>query len=85
MGDIKQTLSDYIKTEFQIPDDDTDFTYDVNLFDYGYVDSLGAATIIAFVESKYNIEITQKDLMLNSMNSIDEIADFTERKAGENK
>lgn len=82
MDDIKKTLLDYIKSEFEIDDDDQDFTDDVNLFDYGYVDSLGASSIISFIEMAYHIEVTQKDLMLNSMNTINEIAEFTKMKVG---
>lgn len=83
MNDIREELSRYIKEEFEIAEDDQDFTMDVNLFDYGYVDSLDAANIISFVEGTYNIEVTQKDLMLNSMNTINEIAEFVEKKAGQ--
>ncbi|MCX7771555.1 MAG: phosphopantetheine-binding protein [Clostridia bacterium] len=49
---IRTTISDYIRETFQVPADDEEFTGDVHLFDYGYVDSLGAAGIIAFIEKK---------------------------------
>ena len=82
MEDIRKTIADYIKNEFGVDDADRDFTYDVNLFDYGYVDSLGAATIISFIEATYNIEVTQKDLMLYSLSTINEIAEFAEKRLG---
>jgi len=73
MNEIEQALYDYIKEEFAI-DDDPDFTEDVNLFDSGFVDSMGAFMIITFAEDRWGIEITQRDLTLYPMNTIQEIA-----------
>jgi len=72
--EIKKILSDFIKSNFEIGDD-PDFTDDAHLFDMGFVDSLGATEIILFVEEQWNIEITQRDLVLYPMNTVGEIAD----------
>ena len=79
MEEIKRVLCDFIKKKFEI-DDDPDFNDDVNLFEDGYVDSIDAIQIIAFVEEHWNIEITQKDLVLYPMNTINEIAEVVEGK-----
>ena len=65
--------------KFEI-DDDPDFTDDVHLFNEGFVDSFGAVEIIHFIEQTYNIEITQKDITLYPMNTIEEIAEVVENK-----
>lgn len=77
---IKEELSKYIKSNFEIDDDDPDFTEDSHLFDMGFVDSLGATEIILYIEEHWNIEITQRDLILYPMNTIEEIAEVIERK-----
>lgn len=77
--DIKEVLRSYIKEEFGI-DDDPDFTDDAHLFDMGFLDSLGATQVILFIEEEFNIEITQKDLILHPMNTINEIALVIENK-----
>jgi len=77
--DITKEIHDYIIETFEIEEDE-DFDGDVNLFDYGYVDSLAAMTILAFLEESFGIEITQRDLMLHSMNSINELAAFVKSK-----
>ncbi len=79
MDEIIEILSRYICEQFDIGDD-PDFTPEVNLFDYGFVDSLGATEILLFVEDKWNIEITQKDLTLYPMNSVREIAEVVASK-----
>ena len=62
-----------IQTEFDI-EDTPEYDVDAHLFDYGFVDSLGALHIIAFAEERWGIEISQRDLTLYPMNTIREIA-----------
>ncbi len=77
---VKDTLRDYIIQYAQIEPDEPDFTDGVNLFDYGFVDSLGATEIVLFLEETFGVEITQADITLYPMNSINEIAEVVERK-----
>ena len=76
MEEIKEKLRAFIQEKFEIPD----FTDDVHLFNEGFVDSFGAVEIIHFIEQTYNIEITQKDITLYPMNTIEEIAEVVENK-----
>lgn len=77
---VKDTLRDYIIQYAQIEPDDPDFSDDVHLFDYGFVDSLGATEIVLFLEETFQVKITQADITLYPMNTINEIADVVERK-----
>lgn len=76
---VKETIFDFIRTQFDIGDD-PEFTEDVNIFDYGFVDSLDAVQIINFLEDHWSIEITQKDLTLYPMNTVSEISAVVEAK-----
>lgn len=76
---VTETISEFIKEKFEIGDD-PDFTNDVHLFNEGFVDSFGAVEIIHFVEETYGIEITQKDITLFPMNTVNEIAAVVESK-----
>lgn len=79
MTNTEQVLYDYIRDTFEIGDD-PEYTTTVHLFDYGFVDSLGATEIVAFVEEHFGIEITQKDITLYPMNTVAEIAEVVDRK-----
>ena len=76
---VTETITEFIREKFDIGDD-PDFTTDVNLFNEGFVDSFGAVEIINFVEETYDIEITQKDITLYPMNTVEEIAEVVESK-----
>lgn len=80
-GMIAEEIEEFIKAHFSIGDDE-DFTRDVNLFDYGFIDSLEATEIIVFLEERFSIEITQKDIILYPMNTINEIAEVVQGKVG---
>ena len=83
MENEKDTLRSYIMEHFNIEPDDPDFDDDVHLFDYGFVDSLGATEIVLFLEETFGVQITQKDIILYAMNTVNEIAGVVERKLQE--
>ena len=76
---VQETISEFIKDHFEIGDD-PDFSNDVHLFNEGFVDSFGAVEIIHFIEESFNIQITQKDITLYPMNTVNEIAEVVESK-----
>ena len=77
---VKEILRGYILEHFEIDADDPDFSDDVHLFDYGFVDSLGATEIVMFLEDTFRIRITQADITLYPMNTINEISEVVESK-----
>ena len=77
--EIIHTLEDYIREQFDIGND-PDYNSEVDLFEYGFLDSMGAMEVIAYIEEEYSIEITQKDVVLYPMNTIAEIAEVIANK-----
>lgn len=76
MEDIAKQLEAHIRERYEIEPDDEDFSLDVHLFDYGFIDSIGATALIAYIEQTYGIEVTNQDLMLYPLNTVNEIATF---------
>jgi len=77
---ITAEIRQFVRTQFNIPDSDVDFTDDVHLFDYGYVDSFGAVSLTTFVEEKCGIKISQTDMIAHPLNTIREIATFAKKR-----
>ncbi|MCZ8514927.1 acyl carrier protein [Paenibacillus filicis] len=80
MQDLLQELESHIRNRYEIEEDDDEFTPDVHLFDYGYIDSIGATALIAHIEKTYGMAITNQDLMLYPLNTVREIAQFIDKK-----
>ena len=77
-------LRTFIRANFKVPDSDRDFTDEVHLFDYGYIDSFGAVELTSFLEQAFSVKVTDSDLITFPLNSISEISTFiVKRKAGE--
>ena len=84
LEEITKTLRQYIVERYEIPAGDADFTDDVHLFDYGYVDSFGAVDLVSFVQQAFGIKVSQSDMIAYAMNTINEIAMFASlRQKGE--
>jgi D-alanine--poly(phosphoribitol) ligase subunit 2 len=81
---VAAELRSFIKEHFKVPDSDADFTDDVHLFDYGYIDSFGAVELNSFLEKAFSVKVTESDLIAHPLNTIQEISTFiVQRKAGE--
>ena len=80
MQELLEELEAHIKNRYEIEEDDDEFTPDVHLFDYGYIDSIGATALIAHIEKTYGIQVTNQDLMLYPLNTVREIAQFIHNK-----
>ena len=77
---ITEELTTFIRTNYKVGDDDDDFDMDVHLFDYGYIDSFGAVELTSFVEDNFGVHVTDTDLVIHPLNTINEIADFIEKR-----
>jgi D-alanine--poly(phosphoribitol) ligase subunit 2 len=73
LQEVIDILYQFVREKFDIGDD-PEYTAEVNLFDYGFIDSMEAMEIISYVEERFQVEITQKDIVLYPMNSVAEIA-----------
>jgi acyl carrier protein len=85
-SDKERVLSEidaFLRTKYEIAQDDPDFSNDVHLFDYGYLDSFGAQELIEHIESTYKITIGNDDLVKYPLNTLNEISSFVvDRQTG---
>lgn len=80
MEEYRSIIRNFIIENFDIDKNDKDFTDDVNLFEYGYIDSLGFVKIVVFMENTFNFKVENKDLMMYPTSTINEIASLISRK-----
>lgn len=73
-GKIKEFLSRFFKGHDLQPEED--------IFALGFVNSLLAMQLVAFVEKEFGVSVGDEDLDLDNFRSIQAIADFVGRKRG---
>jgi acyl carrier protein len=66
----------FVRERFQIPSGDTHFTRSINLWEEGYVDSLGVVEVLAFLEQRFLVKLPEEVVFSPEFTSIDEIARF---------
>jgi acyl carrier protein len=69
--------------EFLLPHfGDHDLADDDDLFRLGYVNSLFAMQLVAFVQHEFGFEVTPEDLDMTNFRSVDALTRLTESKLG---
>jgi acyl carrier protein len=62
MRAICAAIEQHVRVIGQVADDDLEFSRTVELFDAGYVDSLGIVALTAFIEDTFAVALTEEDL-----------------------
>jgi D-alanine--poly(phosphoribitol) ligase subunit 2 len=82
--EIADVLRGFIRQRWGVPENDPDFNDEVDLFNYGYIDSFGAVELTSFIEKQFAIKFTNSDWSNFPMSTIAQISSFvSKRKKGE--
>jgi acyl carrier protein len=77
--DVAAAVEEFARREFSIKPSDRRFDRTVDLFEDGYVDSVGVIELIEFLERTFVIEIPEEDLFSPEFSTIDGIARIVTR------
>ncbi len=80
--DALEFLMQMIREDQKIPGDDPDFSPDVDLFDYGYIDSFGIVNLIASVKQGYGVDMSMVDFYEPDYRTVRGIARFVDGRKG---
>jgi D-alanine--poly(phosphoribitol) ligase subunit 2 len=78
---IASRIEAFVRTQFEIDPDDTGFDRTVDLFELGYVDSVGFAELLAFLNEEFGVDVPEDDLLSDEFLRIDGIARIVSRLA----
>jgi acyl carrier protein len=79
--DIENQLRQYLVQELQAPEDKLGSDYP--LIQNHIIDSLGMLSIVSFIESEYEVEISDDEIIPDTFGSIGAIARLVETKLAE--
>jgi acyl carrier protein len=83
--EIASEVRTFVQQQFSIPKDDPDFSDDIDLFNFGYVDSIGAVELTGFVDRQFGVQFTDSDWISYPLSSIREISTFVTKRLKEGK
>ena len=58
---ICQKISEILRKIGKIDKDDQNFNFDVDLFDYGYLDSFGIVELLLEIKQSYSFDLSHED------------------------
>jgi acyl carrier protein len=71
---IGDAVEAFIRRRFDVSDNDAYFNRRTNLWDEGYVDSLGMTELVVFLEATFGIKLPQSALFSPEFTQVDGIA-----------
>lgn len=80
MPSVEQEIRQFIIDNFLFGEVERCPSNDDSLLEQGIVDSTGVLELVAFLESKYGIEINGKELVPANLDSLNKLCDFVARK-----
>lgn len=80
--DVAARLDAYVRNHFNIGARDARFGPTVDLFQEGYVDSVGLAELLQLIEDEYGVAIPDDDLLSDDFATLEGIARVVCRHAG---
>jgi D-alanine--poly(phosphoribitol) ligase subunit 2 len=60
---IEHRIEDFIRTKFSVSLTDPRFGLETDLFEEGYVDSMGFGELLAFLSGEFEVELSDDDLL----------------------
>jgi acyl carrier protein len=79
---IEYRIEEFIRTQFSVSSADPGFDRGVDLFEGGYVDSMGIVELLEFLSQEFDVQIPDDDLLSEDFSSIMGIAQIVSRNLG---
>ncbi len=77
---VREKIRSIIEDNLKIFDSDAEFSDEDHIFRKGFVDSLFAVKLLAFLEQEFDIKIGNEDLNIENFHSVNRIISFLENK-----
>jgi acyl carrier protein len=81
--DTEGRIEAFLRTHFKISSDHNGFTRNVDIFERGYVDSVGVTELLEFLGAEFEVEIPDDWLLSDDFSTLEGIARIVERLRGE--
>lgn len=79
--DTVTKIREFIKNQAQVAADDELFTNEVDLLDYGYLDSFGTVALIELIDQEFGVDLSNADFYDAQFRTISGIAAAVDGKA----
>jgi acyl carrier protein len=78
---FRDAIATFLSEEFAPDIPPEEFDENLNLVEFGIIDSLGVLKLVAYLESDFGIVVQPEELSVDLFSSLGEISRFVERKS----
>ena len=78
-ANVEAQLDEFVRKHFRIDPSDPIFDRDADLFEEGYVDSVGVMELLGFLDEQFGVEIPDDDLLSDEFSTIAGMAAIVQR------
>lgn len=78
--EFREKIRRFIEDNLIVFDEDANFTDEDNIFQRGVVNSLFAMKLLTYIESEFNISVSNDEIEISNFSSVNNIVSFVERK-----
>lgn len=79
---MRDKIRAFVQSNLNVFDPDVEFSDADNIFQSGFVNSLFAVQLIAYLEKEFAIKIANQDMQISNFSSVDKMVEFVEQKLG---
>jgi acyl carrier protein len=72
--EVADSVEKFVRTEFSVSPADSRFDRSVDLFEDGYIDSVGVVELLEFLRHRFEVDVPEEDLFSSEFSSIEGIA-----------
>jgi acyl carrier protein len=80
MNSIEKKIRGFVSENFLFREDRGELSSDESLLDAGLIDSTGVLELVAFLESEFQLQMADEDIVPDNLDSIARIAAYVARK-----
>jgi len=78
--ELNNKIRKYIESNLIVFEDEADFSDSDNIFQMGFVNSLFAMKLLAFIEQEFNITVENDEIDIKNFSSVNSIVTFITNK-----
>jgi acyl carrier protein len=72
--EVRERIEGWVRKRFMVSDDDPRFDTTVDLYENGYVDSIGVVELLAFIGEEFGVEVPESLLLSEDFSNVNGIA-----------
>jgi acyl carrier protein len=76
---VEVRVETFLRAQFSISPRDSGFAGDIDIFERGYVDSVGVVELLAFLAREFGVEVPEEDLLSDEFSTVAGIARIIRR------